>query len=249
MCRQGISKEFKVDVGLRQVTGECPNPTVIHCSSGGDQQDSEYKGHSPQVADDLAVVADSEADLQERLIDLKEIFDKHGLSVSLEKMEVLWVGQQKKDLDIKLDGKKLNQRDSFVYLGGAVCGDGSTETEIRRRVQAGASALRKVEGVMGDRHICQKLNGKVLNSCITPAYLNGLETKAMTKKQQEKLQVCENKWVRRIAGVKRIDKRRMEELREEVGGKESFTRKLVGKRVSQGSWWKREFHKNASQRS
>ena len=33
--------------------------------------------------------------------------------------------------------------------------------------------------------------------------------------------------MRRIAGVKRIYKRRMEELREEVGVKESFTSKLV----------------------
>ena len=61
----------------------------------------------------------------------------------------------------------------------------------------------------GRRHISRK----VLNSCLTPAY--GLETMAMTE-QQERLRVCENNWVRRIAGVKRIDKRRMEELREEV---------------------------------
>ena len=47
----------------------------------------------------------------------------------------------------------------------------------------------------------------------------------MTEKQQERLQVCENNWVRRIAGVKRIEKQRIEELREEVGVK-----------VSQGSW-------------
>ena len=33
--------------------------------------------------------------------------------------------------------KKLNQRDGFVYLGGAVCGDDGTETEVRRRIQAG----------------------------------------------------------------------------------------------------------------
>ena len=43
-------------------------------------------------------VADSEADLQERLVDWKEIFGKHGLRLSLEKMEVLWIRQQKKTL-------------------------------------------------------------------------------------------------------------------------------------------------------
>ena len=43
--------------------------------------------------DDLAVVADSEADFQERFLDWKEI--KRDLRVSLEKTEVLRVGQQK----------------------------------------------------------------------------------------------------------------------------------------------------------
>ena len=51
------------------------------------------------------------------------------------------------------------------------------------------------------------------------------ETMATTEKQ-EKLQVCKNNWVRRIAGVKRIDKRKMEELREEVNVRENITRKL-----------------------
>ena len=89
---------------------------------------------------------------------------------------MLWVGQQKKDQAIRLDGKKLNRGDSFVYLGGAVCGDGATEMEIRRRIQDGLIAWRKVEGVMVNRHISQKLKGKVLSSCIIPAYLCGLET-------------------------------------------------------------------------
>ena len=52
----------------------------------------------------------------------------------------------------------------------------------------------------------------------------GLET-------TEKLQVCENNWIRRIMGVKRVDKRRMDELRMEVGVIESFKRKLVRSRL------------------
>ena len=30
------------------------------------------------------------------------------------------------------------------------CGDGATETELCRRIQVGANAWRKVEGMMGD---------------------------------------------------------------------------------------------------
>ena len=36
-----------------------------------------------------------------------------------------------------------------------------------------------------------------------------------------------NNWIRRIMGVKRVDKRRMGRLRVEVGVKESFKKQLV----------------------
>ena len=40
---------------------------------------------------------------------------------------MLHIGHQREELDIELEGKKLTQRDRFVYLGGAVCRDGKTE--------------------------------------------------------------------------------------------------------------------------
>ena len=45
--------------------------------------------------------------------------------------------------------------------------------------------------VMGDRRMSRKRRGNVLNSCVTPAYMNVLETMALTEKQQEMAQVCE----------------------------------------------------------
>ncbi len=48
-----------------------------------------------------------------------------------------------------------------------------------------------MEGVTGDRRISRKRKGNVLSSCATPAYMNALETMALTEKQQEKVQVCE----------------------------------------------------------
>ena len=42
---------------------------------------------------------------------------------------------------------------------------------------------------------------------------------------------CENNWVRRIAGMKRIDTRRMDQLSGEVGVRENLTRKLMRSRL------------------
>ena len=109
--------------------------------------------------------------------------------------------------------------------------DGRSETEVRRRVHAGANAWRQVEGVMSDRHISKKLKGKVLGACVTPAMLYGIETLPVSEKHQHRLQVCENNWVRRIGGVKRVDRRRMDELREEVGIHKCLMGRLVKNRL------------------
>ena len=135
MCGPGI---FRVDVGLRQ--GSALSPLLFIAEVISRTASTRDILRKLLYADDLAVVADSEADLQKRLVDWKEIFGKYGLRVSLEKTKVLWFREQKKnDLDIRLDGKKLNQQDSFVNLGGAVCGDG--------KKFAGEYKLRQVRGV------------------------------------------------------------------------------------------------------
>ena len=77
------------------------------------------------------------------------------------------------------------------------------DVEVRRRIQAGANAWRNVEGVMVDRKISRKLKGEVLDSCVVPASAYGLETLALSELHQHKLQVCENNWIRKIAGVRR----------------------------------------------
>ena len=87
-------------------------------------------------------------------------FTKHGLNINLEKTEVLHIGHQREELDIELEGKKMTQEDSFVYLGGAVCGDRKTEREVHRRAQAGANAWRAVEGGDGRPADLKKTEGQ-----------------------------------------------------------------------------------------
>ncbi len=75
---------------------------------------------------------------------------------------MLHIGHQREELDIQLEGKKLTQGNSFLYIGVAVCGDGKMKREVRRRAQAGANAWRAVERVMANRRISKRLKGKVV---------------------------------------------------------------------------------------
>ena len=95
------------------------------------------------------------------------------LNINLEKTVVLHISHQREELDIELEVKKLTQGDSCVYLGGAVCGDGKTEIEVRQRARAQANGWRAVEGVMADRRISKSLKGKVMITCVTQTCLYG----------------------------------------------------------------------------
>ena len=163
----------------------------------------------------------------------------------MEKTEVLSIGAHREELNIKLEGRTIRQNNSFIYLRGAVSSDGRSETEVRRRVQAGANAWRQVEGVMSDREIERKGTGvmsdkdiegvmsdkeikrKGTGRVVTPAMLYGLEILPVSEKHQHRLQVYENNWVRQIAGVKRVERRRMDELREEIGIQKCLMGRLV----------------------
>ena len=70
-----------------------------------------------------------------------------------------------------------------------------------------------------------------MSTCVTPACLYGTETVALAELQQQRLQVCENNWVWKIARVTRADRRRMVELREETGVQRSLTERLVRSRL------------------
>ena len=78
--------------------------------------------------------------------------------------------------------KKLTQWHSFVYLLGAVCGDGREDGERgMSKMQAGGNAWRTVEGVMANWRISKKLKSKVMSTCLTPPCLYGTETMTLTE--------------------------------------------------------------------
>ena len=226
------SEEFKIKTGLRQGSALSPFLFVLIMELVSRKSDEDDALNKIMYADDLAVVATDARELQDKLEKWARNFQHHGLSINLEKTEVMWVGKESKSMSVTVEGVQLKQMALFKYLGGMVTGDGRCEVEVRRRIQAGVGAYRKVAGVVSDRRIDKKIRRKVLEVCVLPAVTYGLETLALTKEQHKKLQVCENNWLRRLCGVKLVERRRLSEMRTEVGMRRTVTQKIVGKRLA-----------------
>ena len=143
---EGASEEFEVNIGLRE--GSVLSPllfiAVMDIMSRKTVMNDAMKKRL--YADDPALLANTKQELQESLEEWTGLFTRHGLKINLEKTEVRHIGHQKEELDIEQVGKTLSQEDSFVCLGGAVCEDGKTEREVRRRTHARANARRALEG-------------------------------------------------------------------------------------------------------
>ena len=107
-------------------------PVAVHSSTGPRQQEDGGEGCHEETSlcrRPGILVENGKHELQDTLDEWNGLFIKHGLKLNLEQTEVLHTGHQREELDIELEGKKLTQWDSFVYLGGAVSGDGKTERE------------------------------------------------------------------------------------------------------------------------
>ena len=178
---EGASEEFDVKIGLRR--GSVLSPLQFIAVLDLISRKTVMKDGMKKLlyADGLALVANDKQELQEILEEWNGLFTRHGLKLNLETTEVMHISHLREDLGIELEGEKLTQRDSLVYLGEAVYGDGKTEREVGPRVQAGANAWRAVEGLMTGRRISKRLKGKVMSTCVTRACLYGTEILALTE--------------------------------------------------------------------
>ena len=55
--------------------------------------------------------------------------------------------------------------------------------------------------------------------------------RSLTERQVVKMQIAENNWVRRICKVAQEDRKKMKELREEIGMKKHLNMKVAGSRM------------------
>ena len=107
---------------------------------------------------------------------------------------------------VKMQGEEVAKVEDFKYLGSTVQSNGECGREVKKRVQAGWNGWRRMSGVICDRRVPARVKGKVYRVAVRPAMLYGLETVALTKRQETEMEVAELKMLRFSLGVTRMDK-------------------------------------------
>ena len=103
---EGASEVFEVKIGLSR--GRVLSPLLFIVVLALISRKTVMKDSMKKLlyAEYMALAANGKQQLQETLEEWIALFTRYGLKISLEKTEVLHIGHQREQLDIKLEGKK-----------------------------------------------------------------------------------------------------------------------------------------------
>ena len=213
-CAVGVTEGFEVKVGLHQ--GSALSPCLFAMMM--DRMTDEIREEAPwtmMFADDIVICSESKEQVEEKLESWRYALERRGMKVNRRKTEYMCVNERQDTGSgtVKMQGEEVTKVDDFKYLGSTVQSNGECGREVKKRVQAGWNGWRRMSGVICDRRVPARVKGKVYKVAVRPAMLYGLETVALTKRQEAEMEVAELKMLRFSLGVTRKDKIRNEYIR------------------------------------
>ena len=116
--------------------------------------------------------------------------EERGLKIGRKNTEYLGCNEHQ-DAEIHLQGETVKRVKIFTYLGSTFAEDGELGVEVTHRVQSGWKNWKTVSGVLCDRRMNVKIKGKVYRTVVRPSLMYGVETWALKKAQENKLEVAE----------------------------------------------------------
>ena len=114
--------------------------------------------------------------------------------------------------EIILEGNLLEEVDTFCYLGSMADRTGGTEVDVKARIGKARAAFTQLGKVWRARKISRKTKLRLFNACVKSVLLYGCETWKATATVIKKLQTFVNRCIRRILGVRWMDRVRNEDL-------------------------------------
>ena len=148
--------------------------------------------------------SDGLAGKEEELASLVDRLDKtsaaFGMEISAEKTKLMTNNANGISIDIRINGEKLDEVDSFKYLGAVVTDQGS-KPEVLSRIAQTTAALARLKTIWSDKHISLSSKIRLMRSLVISVLLYACETWTLTADILKKLQATEMRCFRKLLGI------------------------------------------------
>ena len=172
-------------------------------------------------ADDCALNATTEEQMQHQLDLFSKSCDNFGLTISTKKTEVLFQpapGNPYVEPNVNVKGEHLKAVDQFTYLGSTLTQKANIDIEVNNRVaKASASFGRLRKSVWDRRGLSLNTKLKVYNAVVLTALLYASETWTVYKRHARQLNHFHMNCLRKLLHIKWQDKIPNTEVLERAG--------------------------------
>ncbi|VDP14074.1 unnamed protein product [Heligmosomoides polygyrus] len=158
-------------------------------------------------ADNIALIADSREELEEKVQLWQGALADNGLRLNVRKAKFI-SSEQCTETILDCHGEMIEKVEEFGYLGSDLSEEGSVDQAVRGRINAAWLKWRESAGIFCDRR-CSRLYRTV----VRPALLYGCECWALGRAQERQLHAAEMRMRRRACGWTRRDRVRNEDVR------------------------------------
>ena len=103
-----------------------------------------------RYADDTTLMAESEEELKNLLVKVKEESEKVGLKLNIQKTKIM---ASSPITSWQIDGETVGTVPDFILLGSKITADGLCSHDIKRRLLLGRKVMTNVESILKSRDI------------------------------------------------------------------------------------------------
>ena len=162
-------------------------------------------------ADDLALLSSKFLDIQRKTQSLHENASGVGLKININKTKVMRLNSNVKE-KVNIDGRTIDDVDTFTYLGGVVTSKGGCDEDISNRLCKAKAQFRRLRKIWSSSSFSIQTKVKLFNSLVMSVLTYGSETWKTTERDKKKLDTFQNRCLRQLLRVRWPEKISNEEL-------------------------------------
>ena len=103
-----------------------------------------------RYADDTTLMAESEEELKSLLMKVKEVSEKAGLKLNIQKTKIMASGPI---ISWQIEGETMETMADFIFLGSKITADGACSHKIKRHLLLGRKVMTNLDNILKNRDV------------------------------------------------------------------------------------------------
>ena len=139
-------------------------------------------------ADDTILMAESEEELKNFLMKVKEESEKVGLRLNIQKTKIMASGPV---TSWQIAGKRVETVSDFIFLDSKINVDSDCSHEIKRRLLPGRKVMTNLDSILKSRDITLPTKVCLVKAMVFPVVMYGCESWTVKKAERRRIDAFE----------------------------------------------------------